>query len=111
MSTGRRARGVLAGLAACAGLGLVGCGDSGYEYVSNNDAGLYFRVPDDWSVIEVDDSDAGVAEAVGSTEQWLRLLDRSPSPSAANFTAPLPLYPVGVASVESLGTLEARDQL
>jgi hypothetical protein len=111
MSRGRRARTVLAGVAATAALGLSGCGDSGYEYVSNGDAGLHFRVPDDWAVIEVDDTDTGVTETLGNTEEWLRLLDRSPSPSVANFNAALPLYPVGVASVVSVGSLDERDQL
>jgi hypothetical protein len=99
------------GLAACVALGLVGCSDSGYEYVSNSEAGLYFKVPDGWSVLEVDDAESGVPEPAGSVDSWLRLLDRSPSPGVANFNASLPLYPVGVASVASVGTLDDRDQL
>ncbi len=109
--TGVRARTVLVGLAACAVLGLTGCGDSGYEYVANGEAGLYFRVPDGWSILEIDDTETGEPEPAGSVDSWLRLLDRSPSPSVANFNAPLPLYPVGVASVASVGTLDDRDQL
>ena len=111
MARGHGARRVLLALAACGGLVLSACGDSGYEYVSNSDAGLHFRVPEDWAVLEVDGRDTGVPETLGSTEEWLRVLDRSPQPALANFTAELPLYPVGVASVASVGTLDARDQL
>lgn len=112
MAAGCRTRAVLIGLAACGLLGLTGCGDSGYEYVSNRDAGLHFRVPDTWEVIEVDDSDDGIPETIGTAEgDWLRVLDRSPSPAVGNFVADLPLYPVGVASVVPLATLDDRDQL
>jgi hypothetical protein len=111
MTRGCRARTVLVGLAACAALGLTACSDSGYEYVSNGEAGLYFRVPDGWSVLEVDDAETGVPEPAGAVDSWLRLLDRSPRPGVENFNAPLPLYPVGVASVEQIQSLDARDQL
>jgi hypothetical protein len=111
MAVGRRARTALAGAAAIGLLGLAGCGGSGYEYVSNADEGLHFRVPDGWTVVEVEEADTGVPEAAGQSDGWTRLLDRSPTPGVANYNAVLPLYPVGVATVESVGTLDDRDTL
>jgi hypothetical protein len=114
MVTGVRARTVLVGLTACAALGLSACGGSGYEYVSNDDAGLYFRVPEGWSVFEISGEDEGVPEPIDLTStdgNWYRVLDRSPSPAPGNFVNPLPIYPVGVASVEAVGTFETRDEL
>ncbi len=108
----RRGSAVLAGLTAC-GVLVTGCGGTEYEYVSNGDAGLHFRVPDAWAVLEVDDdTETGVPEAFGETDDgWLRVIDASPAPALGNAVAPLPLYPVGLASVGSVGTLDDRDQL
>jgi hypothetical protein len=107
-----KGRAVLAGLSVVAALGLAGCGDNGYEYVANKDAGLYFRVPDSWSVLEVDTEDTGRPAAVGDpVDAWTRLLDESPTPGAANFAAAAPAYPVGVASVEAVPDQQARDTL
>ena len=101
---------VLAGVAVAAGLVLASCGGSGYEYVSNSDAGLYFRVPDSWSVLDVDPADTGRPAASGDpVDAWIRLLDRSPSPGPANFQAPVPSYPVGIATVEPIPDLDTRD--
>ena len=112
MARERFARVVLAGLTVIGALGLAGCGDSGYEYVSNKDAGLFFRVPDDWTVLDVETGDTGRPSAVGDPiDAWTRLLDRSPEPGAANFTATVPAYPVGIASVEAVPDQGARDTL
>lgn len=102
-------RGLL-GLTA-AGLVLAACGGSGYEYVSDDDAGLYFRVPEDWTVIEVDDPGEGMPETIGPGDSWVRLIDRSPQPGAANLQASLPAYPVGMASVVPVESSTARDEL
>jgi hypothetical protein len=102
----------LAGLTVCSGLALAACGGSGYEYVSNKDAGLYFRVPDDWTVLTVDTEDTGRPPAIGDPDDaWTRLLDRSPTPGAANYVAAVPDYPVGLASVEAVPDRAARDEL
>ena len=100
---------VLAGMVV-AGLGLASCGGSGYEYVSNTDAGLYFRVPDSWAVFEVDAADTGRPAAVGDPgDAWARLLDRSPTPGPANYQAPVPSYPVGLATVAAVPDADSRD--
>src|SRR5262245_3041209 len=105
-----RVRGLLAVVAA--GLALSACGGSEYTYVENTDAGLYFRVPDAWTVIEVEQEDTGRPEAVNArNDGWIRLLDRSPTPGASNYEASLPAYPMGLASVTPVESAEARDQL
>jgi hypothetical protein len=92
-------------------LTVVACGGSGYEYVENDDAGLYFRVPDTWSVVPVDTTDEAVPETLLQSEQWVRLLDRSSEPDLANLQAQAPTAPVGLASVSSVATNAERDEL
>ena len=92
-------------------LTVAACGGSGYEYVENDDAGLYFRVPDTWSVVPVDTTDEGIPETLLQSEQWVRLLDRSTEPGLANLQAVLPRQPVGLASVSSVATNSERDGL
>ncbi len=105
-----RVRGVLAFVAA--GVVLSACGGSGYEYVQNDDAGLYFRVPETWTVLEVEEAESGRPDPVAATpDAWLRLIDRSPTPGAGNYQASLPAYPVGLASVRAVESAEARDAL
>jgi hypothetical protein len=79
--------------------------------VSNRDEGLYFRVPEDWAVLELAESDTGIPETIGASDPWRRLLDRSPTPGVANFNAELPVYPVGLASIESITSIDARNEL
>jgi hypothetical protein len=45
--------GVLAGGAGLGGL--AGCGGSGYQFVENEDLGVYARVPDDWALYDEED--------------------------------------------------------
>ena len=59
------------------GLTLAACGGSGYEYVSNDEAGIFFKVPDDWSVIDVD-TDDGTLGRPGVPLDWARVVDSSP---------------------------------
>lgn len=92
-------------------LTVAACGGSGYEYVENDDAGLYFRVPDTWSVVPVDTTDEGIPETLLASEQWVRLLDKSADPDLANLQAVLPRQPVGLASVSSVATNSERDAL
>jgi hypothetical protein len=110
MARGRRTRAALAGLSVVLGAGLTSCGGSGYEYVSNTDEGLFLRVPDDWSVIDVD-TDDGTLGRPGVALDWVRVVDSSPTPSAANYANPVPADPVGIAAVEPVETAGQRDDL
>jgi hypothetical protein len=76
-------------------------GDSGYDYVSNTGAGLYFRVPNDWTVFDVD-TGAGRPDAIVPQSPWIRVLDASPNPTETNFLADVPTSPVGIAEIQPL---------
>ncbi len=104
-----RRRGWLLGVVA-ATLFVAACGGSGYEYVENDDAGLYFRVPDEWTVIEVN-TDPGTLGRPGVPLDWARVVDSSPSPTVTNFITAVPLQPVGAAFVEPVETATQRDAL
>jgi hypothetical protein len=107
MSLRRRGVGI-----AVAALGLVAasCGGSGYEYVSNDEAGIFFKVPDDWSVIDVD-TDDGTLGRPGVPLDWVRVVDSSSVPTVTNYRTPVPADPVGIAVVEPVETASQRDGL
>lgn len=73
------------------------CSGSGYQYVSNRDAGTWFKVPDDWELFEV--TAEGRPDAVAPSRAWQVIFDAAPSPSMDNLQAPAPEYPVGVAQI------------
>jgi hypothetical protein len=97
---------------AVAALGLIAasCGGSGYEYVSNDEAGIFFKVPDDWSVIDVD-TDDGTLGRPGVPLDWVRVVDSSSAPAVTNYRTPVPADPVGIAVVEPVETASQRDGL
>jgi hypothetical protein len=70
-----------------------GCGGSGYQYVENEDLGVFARLPDDWAVYDTEQllteinsaeeealSDAAMERA--QSRLWFRGFDASSSPSA-----------------------------
>ncbi|HET9542566.1 MAG TPA: hypothetical protein VFP02_05775, partial [Acidimicrobiales bacterium] len=109
MSLRRRGVGIL-GVALVLGLALAACGGSGYEYVSNDEAGIFFKVPDDWAVIDVD-TDDGTLGRPGVPLDWVRVVDSSPVPTVTNYRTPVPTDPVGIAVVEPVETASQRDGL
>lgn len=112
MSGRGRARARLLAITAVVVMGVGACGDDGYQYVQNDDAGLYFRVPDSWAVVEVEAVDDGMPAAFDEpADPWVRLLDRSARPSTDNLEAEVPTAPVGVASVVPLTDPAMRDGL
>ncbi|HEX8803950.1 MAG TPA: hypothetical protein VF743_07145, partial [Acidimicrobiales bacterium] len=74
------------------GIGLLaasGCAGSGYQYVKNEDLGVFAKVPDDWTIYEGEEVFAAVSPA-GTTEaeteramagRWFRGFDASDDPS------------------------------
>ncbi|HEY8057723.1 MAG TPA: hypothetical protein VID94_03185 [Acidimicrobiales bacterium] len=107
MSLRRRGVGIV-GVAL--GLSLAACGGSGYEYVSNDEAGIFFKVPDDWSVIDVE-TDDGTLGRPGVPLDWVRVVDSSSAPTVTNYRTPVPADPVGIAVVEPVETASQRDGL
>ena len=60
------------------------CGGSGYQYVKNDDLGIYARLPDDWTVFDEDDlfPDATERELERQAQSlWVRVFDASDDPS------------------------------
>ena len=70
-----------------------------FSYVSNRDAGLYFRVPGQWTVFDLDGTE-GRPDAVTPARPWTRGIDASPLPSEGNLTNPVPLAPTGLAEIQ-----------
>jgi hypothetical protein len=89
------------------------CGGSGYQYVKNDDLGIYARLPDDWTVFDEDDlfPDATERELDRQAQSlWVRVFDASEDPSidaAENFDGP---KPAGVVVARAL-TIEQREAL
>lgn len=90
----RRGRAVVGGLvfgvlAGGAGPGLAGCGGSGYQFVENDDLGVYAKLPDDWAVYDEEDLVEFTADDEISPEElerrtaglWFRGFDASDEPS------------------------------
>lgn len=69
-----------------------GCGGSGYQYVENEDLGVFARLPEDWAVYdteellsEINAGDAAMSDAAMERAQdrlWFRGFDASDRPSA-----------------------------
>jgi hypothetical protein len=72
-------RGVV--LAAAVFAALAACGGSGKQYVSNDDAGLYVRVPESWQRFDITAENR--PESV-LPRAWTVVLDASDQPSLAN---------------------------
>ena len=76
--------GVLAG-----GAGLTGCGGSGYQFVENEDLGVYAKLPDDWAIYDEEDLvTTGVDDELTAEEierltagTWYRGFDSRDDPS------------------------------
>ncbi|HZM29110.1 MAG TPA: hypothetical protein VFB77_01380 [Acidimicrobiales bacterium] len=73
-------------LIAVAPLAVLGsaCGGSGYQYVKNDDLGIYAKLPDDWTVYDEEDlfPDASEIELDREAEvRWIRTFDSADDPS------------------------------
>lgn len=76
--------GILAG-----GAGAAGCGGSGYQFVENEDLGVYAKLPDDWAIYDEEDLATIEVEGEVSPEEverltagmWYRGFDSGDDPS------------------------------
>lgn len=100
----RRAASLVGALSAAVGMTAASaCVEgSGFQYVSNRNAGAFVRMPDDWEVF----GDREIREAMGDVEtlEWAVAFDASPEPSIDRFatldtTSP---YPSGMVRVIQL---------
>ena len=79
---------VAVGSVMAAACSLLVCGGSDYEYVSNTDEHLFFKIPDDWALFDTEDLIGQSAEGT-----WLRGFSSDPDLSpeeilGANSAAP-----------------------
>jgi hypothetical protein len=89
------------------------CGTSGYQYVSNEDLGIYAKLPDDWTVYDEADlfpDDTERERDRRAQQAWFRSFDGSDDPSAEASQSPGDDTPTGVVTVRALSRQE-REQL
>jgi hypothetical protein len=103
----------LVGSVVAAALGVGACGGSGYQFVQNEDLGVYAKVPDGWTVYDEadlfpDESDEQLERRRASS--WLRTFDASDDPSVEDSQSPGESEPTGVVQVQQL-TAEMREQM
>jgi hypothetical protein len=92
---------------------VLACGRSGYQYIENDDLGLYARVPHGWTVYDERDlfpdaSDRRLDDVRERT--WVRSFDASPDPSVEASQNPGNADPTGLVVVRAL-TPDERDAL
>lgn len=103
---------ILAALAAV-GLAAVACGGSGYQYLENEDLGVYARLPDDWGVYDESDlfPDASERELEQRASRvWMRTFDGADEPSVEGSQGSGGESPAGLVVVRALSR-EEREQL
>jgi hypothetical protein len=105
----------LVGLAAVVGAAVGGgaCGGSGYQFVKNDDLGVYAKLPGDWKIY--DEHDLFPDESERALERrsqglWIRSFDGSDDPSAEASTRAGDTDPTGVVQVLALAPDE-REQI
>ena len=89
--------------------GAAACGSSGYQYVENDELGVYAKVPGDWTVYDEealfpDDSDLERTQRLST--RWIRRFDASAEPSvdhAASLDAAAPTGRVEVLRLSADG--------
>jgi hypothetical protein len=106
---------ILSALAALGAVGLtaVACGGSGYQYVENDQLGVYARLPEDWGVYDESDlfPDASERELDQRASQvWMRTFDGAAEPSVEGSQAVGGESPAGLVIVRVLSQQE-REQL
>jgi hypothetical protein len=90
-----------------------GCGRSGFQYVENDDLGVYARLPDDWAVYDEADlfPDASDRELESRRSNlWVRTFDAGADPSVEASQSPGSGDPTGLMVIRALGPQE-RDAL
>jgi hypothetical protein len=94
-------------------VGVGACGGSGYQFVQNDDLGVYAKVPGDWKVYDEQDlfpEDSDTQLERRREAMWVRTFDGSDDPSAEASTSPGDGDPTGIVQVRALDPDE-REQV
>jgi hypothetical protein len=94
-------------------VGVGACGGSGYQFVQNDDLGVYAKVPGDWKVYDEQDlfpEDSDTQLERRREAMWVRTFDGSDDPSAEASTSPGAGDPTGIVQVRALDPDE-REQV
>ena len=109
-----RVRRSLLGLGAVvAAVGTGACGGSGYQFVQNDDLGVYAKLPGDWEIYDEQDlfpEDSDTQLERRRQAMWVRTFDGSDDPSAEASTSPGEGDPTGIVQVRPLAPDE-REQI
>jgi hypothetical protein len=103
----------LVGLGVVTSVGAGACGGSGYQFVQNEDLGVYAKLPGDWEIYDErdlfpDDSKSELERRAQA--MWVRTFDGSDDPSPEASTSPGGSDPTGVVQVRTL-TRDEREQI
>lgn len=105
--------GLLALAALATAAGAAACGSSGYQYVENDELGVYAKVPDDWTVYDEDamfPDDTDVQRAQRLATSWTRTFDASEEPSVEHTGNRAATVPTGRIQVIRLND-QVRNQI
>jgi hypothetical protein len=93
-----------------------GCSRSGYQYVENEDEGIFVKVPDDWEVTELDQLPENDAQTLGDlllepvvpdSEPWLVALS-SPDHELGQVVGQVTMMPIGSEFRDQVSTTAMR---
>jgi hypothetical protein len=103
----------LVGLGVVVAVGVSACGGSGYQFVENEDLGVYAKLPDGWTIY--DEADLFPEDTDEQLERrreamWVRTFDASDDPSAEASTDPGEDDPTGRVLVLRLSR-QQREQI
>jgi hypothetical protein len=91
-------------------VGLSGCGAPSYNYVADDAAGTYYKVPASWHQLSEQDLNAAlVAEGASCSGIWCSGFDANSSPSGSNFLAPDLTQPFVFAEVGTVSSTVSNE--
>jgi hypothetical protein len=110
----RSRRGLTGGLTLLFGaltmIGLSACGAPAYNYVADDSAGTYYKVPTQWHQISQQNLDSALtAEGLSGAGIWTTAFDGASAPSGSDFFAPGLSQPFVFAEVGTLNSTASNE--
>jgi len=95
-----------------AGIALAGCGGPDNVYVAHADAGVFVRLPADWTVFTFADKDPTADPRTDpSAGTWRVVIDGAVDADRAHIESPSPTEPVGFVEILPTGLIEGGEQI